>query len=411
MTRLRSWHEHCASLFKARKPAKLTDVAARLDEHFGPWPQEMGSRAEAAAHVESIGRAKALTLAGSAPGTPEHKAHTFVTDQKKFARAHSSRNAVPAFNDTLTGPIDKDHVEHYSNLWATHNTLLEHSDRGKKIEVANEDGDAVQMRTVPRGRAPMQLRTYTTALRVKAMRAAGHAEPFATPDDLKTLHAGVEHAIHSGAVSESDANRYHVMRAAVGKVERQHADAYPGLPFKPSWAAMDTGALRAMRAGADHLHHAGFPDAKDRLGSVLSSALDSHDKHPFTPKLGDENRSRPYPALHRIGSKQHQLQERSWAQSMATLDKRRGIASEQPATPTPAKTAQAAAPKPIELPASYADYKSRSDRGETFAPEVHTKMERMRMQERQAAKAAKVEKAFSGATLYKALLAWRRSAA
>lgn len=413
MSLLRAWHDRCAALFKARKPAALSDVAARLDEHFGPWPEHMGSRADAVAHVEAIGRAKALGLSDALPGTPEHKAYTFVTDQKRYARANSARLPVRQ-GDSLTGPIDQTHITHYAGQWATHNRRLEHSPRGKPLEVAGSDGEVMTLRRNIHSRKPMQFRVPTVERRMAHMRAAGHAEPFATSDDLRTLHAGVQHAIHAGAVSEADANRYHVMRAAMTIVENDHPESYPGLPFKPSWAAMDTGALRAMHAGAEHLGHAGFADAKERLVPVLRSALSAHDAHPFLTTTSEGRVAVPYPSLHPIGSKKHQVQAMSRSRLFAAADSAQGHAPEltaQASSKPAVKAAAAPESEPAAPSMTWEEYRARSERGEKIDDATRNRLEKEQYEKRKAAKAAQVEKAFAAASLLKAFRAWRREAA
>lgn len=372
MSRLGNWYERCAILWKARtyKPKDPAGLASKMDSMLGP--SSYGDRSEAAKHYGTHGAKAAKTFGSHPEGSSERLAFEFSREIPKLARAQSKAWVVNPHKDTLTKPIDQDHIKHYGEHWATHNNLLEHSPSGKALE----DG----LRSVD-GQKPYQMRSLKVMQRIKQMKSQGHAEPYATKDDLQTIHTGVERAIQAGKVPTSDANRYHVMRHAVKLLGDRHAESYPGLPFQPSYAAMDTAALRVMKTGVDHLHETGFNDAKKRLGGMLGSAIESHSTHPFM-ESGKKaamhfTMAVPYPALHEIGSDHHTRQKSHLERFLKRVSSSRED-KELKAVRAQAEAkekAKAAEPKPLEMPKSYEEFRERQDRGEAFDPQVVTRME------------------------------------
>lgn len=406
MLRFTSLFEDLLSLEKARKKVDLHKLASDMDSSLGPWPKEMGARAEAVEHVLKFGRSQSLQLKDAAPGTPEHKAYTFVRD----ARAHAAKKSPAVVSsrkasfgtDSLEGPIDKEHIDHYANVWSDHHFNLENKTSAKST-------DAETGRLVTRSGRKIQARSLVVTRRMNHMSGAGAKDLIASSDDLDTIHSGVDRAIQAGKVPVADANRYHVMRATLKRAESRHKESYPGVPFKPSYASMDTAALRTMRTGLDHLHETGFAGARERLTPSVSAALASHDAHPFV----DPSRKSAavtgfaYPALHKIGSTQHSGQQDAISRQRKRLDTARGFTSEPGPKSAPAKAAPAAAaPKELELPGSYDEYRSRVDRGEKFEPAVHTRMEKLRIEQRRAS----LNKSLASNALVKSLRTRRRKA-
>lgn len=375
MSRIGAWFDRCAILWKARKPKNPQDLAASMDKMLGP--SSYGDRKVAAEHYAKHGRNTALTFGSHPEGSPERLAFEFARDSMKLSRAQSKTFVVKPHEDSLARPIDQEHIDHYAEKWASHNELLEHVPRGKELESGMRSMD---------GKTPVQMRTRTVSSRIQHMKKQGHKEPFATMDDLRTIHTGVEHAINSGKISTGDANRYHVMRHAVKLLSDRHAESYPGLPFKPSYAAMDTAALRVMKTGVEHLDETGFRETKQRLGGMLGSALESHDVHPTeynSQKASHDKILRtPYPALHEIGSPEHERQQGYLKTFHARVGRSRNEADNKATYRAVAEKEQAKAkatePAPLEMPKSYQDFRDRQDRGETFDPKVVAHMERER---------------------------------
>lgn len=402
MSRLHSWYEHCAELWKGRKRVDLSDLAGRMDADLGAWPSEMGSRAEAASHAQRLGVSNRTVgaLKDAVPGTDEHKVHQFFKDAASYARRKTVRNPVVMGGDTLTGEIDKPHLEHFTAMFADHHSALDF--------VPNKAGGASW--TLNGG--AMRVRTMGVRRRNQAMHTAGHS-PVHTMDDLDTLHTGVEHAIKAGKVDVAHANRYHVMRGALRRVAATWADQYPNDKFMPSWGAMDTTALRVMRTGADHLDATGFGEAKARLQPVLDAAIAAHEAHPLrqrTDRKGAKDVSaHDYPGLHKIGSDSYWKQMSQVAGDSRRRDSRRGAATSEidaashvpAAIKAPAKPAPAAEAPAFKEPSSYDEYKQRVEAGEKFEPGLTMKMERQRMLER------RTRKSFAAHTFYKAWLDWR----
>lgn len=373
MSRLGTWYERCALLWKARKPRNSADLASELDRTLGP--SSYGDRSVAAQHYEKFGRRASLGLGSHPEGSPERMAHGFAREVFKLNRGKSKSFVVNSHQDTLSKPIDQAHIDHYAEHWATHNDILEHAPAG----MASESFEGMRTLVGHKGR-PVQMRTNTVFRRIKHMKGQGHANPYATMDDMRTIHTGVERAIQAGKVSTEDANRYHVMRHAVKLLHNRHAESYPGLEFKPSYAAMDTAALRAMKAGVEHLHETGFSDAKQRLGGMLGSAIESHGKHPFFESSAAAKKRSvaiPYPALHEIGSDHHTRQQGHIDRFLKRVSRNRedkelkSVRQEAEAK----EKAKAPEPKQFEMPASYDEFRARQDRGEKFDPQVVTRME------------------------------------
>lgn len=411
MSRLQDLYSAFEDLWKGRKAMsadQLTELAGKMDASLGPWPKENGTRQDAVKHFLTFGRKGSLAHKNAAPGTPESMAYNFATDQMKHARANVTKRAPSlSAGDTLTGAIDKDHIDHYATHWATHFDILDHAPRMTK-EVDDE-----AMPVMPGTNKVQQLRTVTGQRRIKHMKSQGQSHAF-TMDDLNTIHTGVERAIQTGKVKESDANRYHVMRAAMHKVHKMHPDSHPGLPFEPSLASVDTTALKVMHAGIEHLDDTGFREAKSRLGPALSSAVASHEAFPYSSggRKAAERRavSVNYPDLHRMGSLEHTKQATLMQAHLNRVGRSRGtketkqFEQQQVAKVEAKKTAQEAAKKGPDLPASWEEYTQLRDAGKITDPAVHTEMERRRRAERAMAKS------FAAVRLLKDLKDWRRTA-
>lgn len=413
MSTLRGWYEHCAELWKGRKRVDLTELAGSMDEALGAWPAEMGSRADAASHAQKLGVSNRTfgALKDAAPGTPEHKVHQFFKDAASYARRKSLRRPVVASGDSLTGEIDKQHLSHYAGLYANHHADIDFIDQRNKFE-----GRAKSSVQKPTGEVvAVRLRARRVSNRNALIGAAGH-NPIHTMDDLDVLHAGAEHAIRSGAVSAPHANRYRVMREAMQRVSRTWSESYPNDKFEPSWGAMDTTALRVMRAGVDHLDAAGFTGAKSRYQPLLDAAISAHEKVPFRPrdqrKHAKNDTTSEYPYLHPIGSEAYWKQHSQLTADSARTDRRRkrqtqGVdaAAHVPAAVKTAKPSAPAASAPetasVKEPASYDEYKQRVEAGEKFEAGLTMKMERQRMLER------RTRKSFAAHTFYKAWQTWR----
>jgi hypothetical protein len=413
MSRLLELYASFDDLWKGRKaktPAQLNDMATEMDGTLGKWPEGHGTRQEAVQHFVRLGRKASLGHKDAAPGSPEHMAYRFATDQLKHARA------IP-LNDTLTGAIDKEHLAHYSAHWQDHFDRLDHAPR-----VTREIND-VPMPVLPgknQAGKVRQSRTLIGEKRIKRIKASGQSH-IATMDDLNTIHTGVERAIQTGKVPEGDANRYHVMRSALQEVHRRHPQTRPGMPFEPSYASMDTTALKVMHTGVEHLDDAGFRETKTRLGPMLASALDAHTAHPF---VTDGRRasmkgtvSLAYPTLHPIGSVAHRSQASALSnlasrvgRSRADKETKQFVATqrtkekEKKAVKAQAQ-AKAEAVKASE-PKSWSEFQDRQAKGESFAPEINTRMERLRRAERAA---NTLERSLASARLLKALKTWRTS--
>jgi hypothetical protein len=208
------------------------------------------------------------------------------------------------------------------------------------------------------------------------------------------------------------------MHAALHLNAKRHPESYPGLPFRPSWGALDTTALKVMRVGAGHLHHVGLGETQQRLTPVLDAALAAHESHPFAKRSGDNAVLRDkvffeYPKLHPIGSKEYDMQEAGRAQLMRTTDRRRTKATlDVAAHATAPIPAASTAPSGYVEPKTYEEYKQRADAGEAFPDAtIHTRMSKLR---RQGASATAVAQAKSElaqdvrkALIYDAWLVWR----
>ncbi|MFM2124554.1 MAG: hypothetical protein RL328_1005, partial [Acidobacteriota bacterium] len=136
MNRLQVWYDHCVDLWKASKRVsveQLGDIARQMDEAHGPWKTEgLGTRSEAAKHYHEMGRKKALALGPTAgPETPERRAYEFARDLARHSRRQQVARPVQSSGDTLSGAIDKTHLDHYASRWASHNTMLENVPRGQ----------------------------------------------------------------------------------------------------------------------------------------------------------------------------------------------------------------------------------------------------------------------------------------
>lgn len=376
MSRLSAWLEQCSTLWKARKPADLNALAQQMDETLGPWSE--GNRADAIKHVERIGRRAATTMRGAVPGTPEHDAHRFMMDLYRLNTTKRTSHAILPSGDTLKEPADKAHIAHYGNQWADHFDTLSRA-------------------------------TNTNGAISKRARMIG-PQHVITSHDLGVLSAGVSRAVHLGRVSTEGANRFHVMHQALKVAEQRHPESYPGTPFKPSYAALDTGALETMRVGAEHVHEMGFSADKERLTSVLDSAIAAHKEHPFAPR---STKYRPrviagYPSLHPIGSDAHRKQGMSIALRNAALDRRHETPAPKAPKATPVSAAEAS-PKFAE-PTSWDEYKQRQESGEDF--ESHFKRDpglRSRM-EGLNPRRQKVQKAFDAQLLLRSWYSWREEA-
>lgn len=420
MNRLQAWYDRCVDLWKASKRAsveQLGDIARQMDEAHGPWKTEgLGTRSEAVKHYHEMGRKKALALGPTAgPETPERRAYEFARDLARHSRRQQIARPVQTSGDTLPGAIDKPHLDHYASRWASHNALLENVPRGQATTI-----NGVETRILAAGkhknRPVHHVRAPLVHKRMKMM-SAGGSEPTFTMDDLKTIHSGVERAIHAGKVPVQSANRYHVMRQAMQIVHDQHHDPdYPAaVPFKPSYAALDTESLKVMHTGVQHLDEQGFGEAKARLSPILDHAVKSHHEHPYfssgAPRhTGHHRVSLSYPDLHSIGSLPHQKQLAAEASRIKSVESRRtttGGTSLDVAPSKPAdapKPVQETAPKP-EMPSSYDEYRSRLSAGEKFDPSVMLSMEKLRRIKKS------LTTALGSADLLKAWKAWRREAA
>lgn len=412
MHTIRSWFDYCADLWKGRKPIDFEAKAKELDEAM-PRPDGR-SWQTAVEHARTIPRNTALKHVDAHPDSPEGMSRDFwrATLRHAVNRRHSV-GPILAKQSTLNEPIDHPTLKHYSMTWSNHLDRIDNVSRGALL---NEEGsDAARALVSPYAKTarPQQFRSNIVARRVKYMKAQGHQSPFMTDDDLATIHVGVERAIQAGKVSTDQANRYHVMRDAV-KIHRAAVRAdNPELDLKTSYAAFDTGALKAMREGVEHLHEAGFTDAKHRLGPVLSSALESHSEHPFGSNAAKNVRNRTaateYPHLHPIGSLEFQKQTSSLKAAYRRYDKVRADSS---ALPAPQKAPAAAPEAPAwQEPKSWSEYKDRESAGEDF--EAHFKREpalRSRL-EGMNPRRQKVQKAFDTAAMLDALLSWRKETA
>lgn len=410
MSALRAWYWHCVDLFKARKAKDLGNMAKEMDDTLGAWPSEMGSRAEALEHVEKFGRQASLAFKDAKPGTPEHKAFMFMADTKKMARRNSMRNPVLADNDTLTGRLDTAHMKHYAEAFASHHDLLEHSPS------ALQHDEVEGARAMPVHGGVVQKRALTVEQRNRAMMSEKHS-PWHTMEDLDALHAGVQQAIGQGKVSEADANRYVVMRAALQLNAQRHENSYPGLKHRPSWGAIDTTALKVMQIGAEHLPQVGMSDVQQRLSPVLATAMRVHEAHPWLErKQGKGQRDRAafaYPKLHPLGSGAHAKQEAWRSAWLGQMGKNRNKAGalDVAAHASAAIPAKSAAPAPAASakaePTDFSDYQQRRDAGEQFAPAVHVRMERLKRQGAASKMMTDIGQDVNKALLYDAWRLWR----
>lgn len=369
MSRLSSWYERCAFLWKGRPRKDPNEMVASMEQMLGA--SKYGDRAAAAKHYQAFGPKASRSFGSHPEGSNERMAFEFSREVLGLNR----RKGTQRLGDSLTSPIDQAHIEHHGETWAAHNNVLEHVPRADETE---EGARALQGHK-------FQSRSLKVQRRIKHMAGQGHAEPYATMDDLNTIHTGVERAIHAGKVPTADANRYHVMRHAIKLNHARHSETYPGLPFKPSFAAMDTAALRTMKTGVDHLDETGFREAKQRLGGMLGSAVESHSVHPFedsaTRLALRHSVAMSYPALHEIGSPAHAKQQKATDKFMARVDRSRMAPSrkaELKQKKTEEKSKEAAKNAPLEMPSSYDEFRQRQDSGESFDPKVVARMEMQR---------------------------------
>lgn len=420
MSRFFTLREELETIWKGRKPQtpeQLMDLAGRMDESLGKWPEDHGSRQAAVEHFVRLGRSGSLAQKDAKPGSPEHMAYKFATDQMRHARAAVVKRAPKLVSgDTLSGKIDKEHLEHYAGKWADHFDALEHAPR----QVKEIDGEDVPVLPTPKSRQGssaakvFQRRPLIGEKQIKHMKSQGISH-VASMDDFNIIHSGVERAINAGKVSEGDANRYAVMRSAFQTASKRHPENRPGLPFQPSYTSFDSGALRAMSAGLEHLDETGFREAKTRLAPVISGAMAAQAKHPMKERTPGWHRSKTmyttYPDLHPIGSDAHQRQEVAFQTAVKNSDKRRNKTPGTPASASPASAPAvsklAAAAKEVDLPASWDEYTKLRDAGKITDPQVHIKMERKRREERAA---AAMNKSLASVKLLRSLAVWRRTA-
>lgn len=382
MTSLSVWYDRCAFLWKSRQNKDPGEMAAKMDAKLGP--SSYGDRKIAGGHYARIGPRKALAFGSHPEGSPERLAYEFAKDVARFSRSNQVSVADSMHKDSLSTPIDSAHLKHYGSQWADHFDMLEHVPRG----VETDEG----VRRMPGMRTPSQLRSTKVSARLKHMASQGHKDPFATMDDLQTIHTGVERAIQTGKVSTADANRYRVMRHAVGIAQNKHKETYPGLAFKPSYAAMDTTALRVMHEGVQHLHESGFLDAKNRLQGVLGSAIESHAVHPYieSTRKAQNNRSvaLPYPGLHVMGSVQHKTQQAHLETFNERVERSRESKESKQSKievgAVPVQKPKEVAPAAESAPEmTYEEMRERQDRGEKVDPKI---VNRLEMEKRQAKK-------------------------
>lgn len=413
MMSLRDWFEHCADLWKGRKKVDLNVKADELDSALGPWSE--GSRRDAVAHVEKLGRMASFKGKDAHPSSPEGQAYRFMQDMVKVARRKTVSRPVLSGEDTLEGPLDSKTLKHHAERWASHNDRLEHVPRGSEIDFG--DGSARVLKPQSRAEArPVQFRTNTVSQRIKHMTGRGVKDLYASDDDLATIHTGVERAIAAGKVSPKSANRYSVMREAIKLNRERHKESYPGLDFKPSYASFDTESLRVMSAGIEHLHETGFSEAKSRLAPTLSSAVESHSVHPHSSRQGSIRRratTTPYPNLHPFGSIEFKKQEQGILNEQRVVDRRRAGKAAQLMKPAaapkaPKSSTPAAAEAPSwKAPASWDEYKTRSEAGEDFEtrfkadPKLRSQIEGMNPRRQ------RVLKSLDGTALFNLWKAWR----
>jgi hypothetical protein len=398
VTRLDALYSHLEDLWKARKPKsadQILETVKDMESSLGPWGEEHGSRAEAVAHYLEHGRMNAVKLHKDAPvGTPQAKAAKLASDLRGWARVGKIKK-LDATGDTLQD-LDDEHLKAHSSSWANHHDLMDNASPGS-MEIEKRTGTTF-------GNRPVQLRSNLVNQRIKYMQAQGHREPFASLEDLKTLNVGVERAVNAGRLTTGQANRFRVMNAAVGILHRSHKDSGSTLPFQPSYAAMDTGALEAMKVGAEHLDEMGFPEHKARLAPLLSSAVESHAKHGFIPydrARRDRSIAVAYPNLHPIGSPEHLRQKDVYGGIQNQATRRRGAPAKQ--SPVAAPVVPAAPAAPVEIPKSHEEYMATLAPGQKPDPIMTTKIER----NMRALKSAKIEKAFNTAVLFKSWQSWR----
>jgi hypothetical protein len=382
MSRLSALADRFEDLWKARKSKsaeELAELAQQLDEAHGPWDPKHGSRAEAVPHYIEHGRTRAASLHREAPeGSPQFLAAKLASDIAMTNGLQGPRVArTSSEGDTIQGPLDEEHLRRYATKWAEHQSRMEF------VQYRAKQPERIEF-----------LRPSTVVLRrLKEMQSEGHARTHADPTDLRTIHAGVEHAARSGKVPQGLENRYRVMHEALKISHETHFDAERPGPFKPSFAGMDTGALQAMKIGAEHLHELGLHESQQTLLPVITSALASHEKHPFH-KVTSYNRgitAVAYPNLHPIGSPEADHQDQVYARMFSAH--LRNQETQKPSVKLPESVEP---PKPA-MPASFEEYSQRQEAGETFSPEVHLHMALQR----------RVKKAFGAATLYKSWKTWR----
>lgn len=385
MSAIRTWFVLCSEFFKARStplykdPNKLKQKVESMDAALPAWDQAHGTRAEAAAHLVELGRFDP-SWKDADPSSKEFRAHKLMSDVKKINRMSSSRHPVVPEHDTLTGDLDDATMSHYTNLWAAHHSTIEHSSRlGEHSDV---EGARASRLPGKASKVPLRVPSLIVARRNKFMQQSG-VEPFHSMDDLDVLHAGVERALQvPDRIAPGDKNRYTLMRAALKKVAKEYPESYPGLPFKPSWAAMDTTALKVMRTGAAHLGDVGFGGSAEKLTAALDRALESHQKFPFAGRkrgqayTGGETISVPYPSLHPMGSLAQRNQQSSFSSAMAKRDAK--------ISGSPAAASKPAKPQQPEADLSFDALHAKRESGQQMSPMEMVRYEKLKREQRMA---------------------------